>query len=132
MTTNRNQNNWRKRKASYLATADLWSLLFLWSHMYKFAYFCNLHSKPWWVNMKLLTCRSFHMTMCRPTMWSHMYFQRWSKFPFICMCMSSCRCKLLNFFLVQYIVIRRRMFNPWKRLVHFNLCCYMHNSSLID
>ena len=67
-------------------------------------YFCDMLQTPWRVNTKFLTNRAFHITMCKPTMWSHMHepflsnFSRWFKLPFICLCRSSCGCRLLSFF----------------------------------
>ena len=127
MTSKRNQTSWRKMKSLPFSHCGFVIIAFLVVMCGLFLYtFATCSQTPWWVYTKFLTCIAFHITMCRLTMWSHMHepistnFPRWSKLHFICMCPSSCECKLLNF----YTPINHHQkvnVHCWKWLVHTNL-----------
>ena len=91
MMSSKNWTSWRKIKHNPFSHRKLWALFFLWSRMDDFYIHSNMLPNPWWVDTTFLTRGAWHITMCRPIMWSHMHeplvvnFPRWCKLPsYVC------------------------------------------------
>ena len=129
----RNQTTWRNMKSlSY----SYHGFVIICGHVWTISAYLQCTPKPHGEVTQFSSHGAFHISMCRPTMWSRMHepfpanYPRWFELPFRRSFPISCGYTLLNFVRVQQIIIKTWMFIACKQLVHLSLWCNLYKPIL--